>query len=89
MDRHEVIEGLELFTKDAGMWKYHYCVASLFSDAVELLKEDKKCIDEIYNRKQSVIGKGMHELTEYEQGKADGLQIAYDIVSSLNRGESE
>ena len=46
MDREQVIEGLEIFTKDDGMWKYHYCVASLLSDAVDLLKEqkaEKKC----------------------------------------------
>ena len=40
-DRENVIEGVQKIIKDDGMWKYHYCVASLLSDAAELLKEQK------------------------------------------------
>lgn len=51
MNREEVIEGLEIFTKDDGMWKYHYCVASLFSEAVALLKEHQ-AVEPIYDEEK-------------------------------------
>ena len=48
---------------------------------LELLKEQQTWIEKISEYKQSVIGKGMHELSDYEQGKIDGLQSAYDILN--------
>lgn len=46
-----------------------------------MTQEQQAWIEKILEYKQSVIGKGMHELSDYEQGKIDGLQIAYDIIN--------
>ena len=51
------------------------------TEAVALLKEHESWINEIAEYKQSVIGSGMHELDDYEKGKLDGLQIAWNIIS--------
>ena len=51
------------------------------ADALALLKEQDAWIEQIADYQQSITGSGMHELTEYEQGKWDGLQIAWNIIS--------
>ena len=50
-------------------------------DAVELLKEQKSWTNEIEEYQYSIVGSEMHELTDYEKGKWDGLQIAWNIIS--------
>ena len=52
-------------------------------DAVAILKKAKKqqqFIGEIIDIKRDIVGKGMHELTEFEQGQIDGLRIALEIL---------
>ena len=94
MDREKVIKGLE-FTKamitfnpstgediepgnlnEADKTTYDACVG-----AIALLKEQESWINEIAEYQQSISGSGMHELDDYEKGKWDGLQIAWNIIS--------
>ena len=94
MDMEKVINGLE-FTKamitfnpstgediepenlnEVNKITYDACVG-----AIALLKERYAWIEQIADYQQSITGSGMHELTEYEQGKWDGLQIAWNIIS--------
>lgn len=55
--------------------------AILVRDALALLKEQESWINEIAEYQQSISGSGMHELDDYEKGKWDGLQIAWNIIS--------
>lgn len=57
------------------------CFWDLMSDALALLKEQEAWINEIAEYQQSISGSGMHELDDYEKGKWDGLQIAWNIIS--------
>ena len=57
--------------------------AELVRDAISLLKEreeqERKWLQNIADN-QLAIG-GVDPLTEYEQGKWDGLQMAYEILT--------
>ena len=65
---------------DAGH-PYNECVEMMLNDALAMLKEQEAWIEQIADYQQSITGSGMHELTEYEKGKWDGLQIAWNIIS--------
>ncbi len=56
-------------------------VNEAYNMAIQVLKEQEAWIEQIADYQQSITGSGMHELTEYEQGKWDGLQIAWNIIS--------
>ena len=80
-DREKIIKGLEQIVNDPFMRaKADYWVI-ICSDAIELLKEQESWINEIAEYQQSISGSGMHELDDYEKGKWDGLQIAWNIIS--------
>ena len=57
------------------------CMTALRTDVLALLKEQEAWINEIAEYQQSISGSGMHELDDYEKGKWDGLQIAWNIIS--------
>ena len=85
MDREKVIQHLEseIYRAEQSVndiWLE--CVeVKLLRDALALLKEQESWINEIAEYQQSISGSGMHELDDYEKGKWDGLQIAWNIVS--------
>ena len=91
IDRDKVIEALEKCkrgdcdecTEEHASHCPWDCIAhdELVSLALALLKEQDAWIEQIADYQQSITGSGMHELTEYEQGKWDGLQIAWNIIS--------
>ena len=89
-DREKIIKGLEIHLKELNVGKTCFecpyrgdnpCEIMLIANALELLKEHESRINEIAEYKQSVSGSGMHELDDYEKGKLDGLQIAWNIIS--------
>ena len=53
----------------------------VLNDVLELMKEQQNKVDEIIDIKRGISGKGMHELTDYEQGQVDGLRIALEILT--------
>lgn len=86
MDREKVIADIEeqiTWIRDNDFHKFpgwgHAVLA--MKDALALLKEQKSWINEIAEYQQSISGSGMHELDDYEKGKWDGLQIAWNIIS--------
>lgn len=90
MDREKVIKGLEHCSSSLGCYECPYseidqrtieCQLELDRDALALLKEQEAWINEIAEYQQSISGSGMHELDDYEKGKWDGLQIAWNIIS--------
>ena len=83
MDKDKVINELVEHIESALAVDSDYvdCVRTdLLQTVVGLLKEQESWINEIAEYKQSVSS-GMHELDDYEKGKWDGLQIAWNIIS--------
>lgn len=92
VDREKVIKWLEICKNphgrcaaecpyDDGEIDFTNCTSVLCGDALALLKEQESWINEIAEYQQSISGSGMHELDDYEKGKWDGLQIAWNIIS--------
>lgn len=79
-DVEKVIKGLEKWIDDP-LAQNAEIEPQLVHDALELLKEQESWINEIAEYQQSISGSGMHELDDYEKGKWDGLQIAWNIIS--------
>ena len=86
MDREKVIADIEeqiAWIQDNDFHKFpgwgHAVLA--MKDAIALLKEQQNKADEIIDIKRGISGKGMHELTDYEQGQVDGLRIALEILT--------
>lgn len=75
-DREKIIKDLEFCVN--GHFKVEL---SLATKILALLKEQESWINEIAEYQQSISGSGMHELDDYEKGKWDGLQIAWNIIS--------
>lgn len=82
MDRAKVVKEYEGYVNS-----YVFLTASdeyefeMHKAVLALLKEQESWINEIAEYQQSISGSGMHELDDYEKGKWDGLQIAWNIIS--------
>lgn len=93
-DREKVIKGLECCTRgDACSSDCPYfkeapitdgrCITAVQADALALVKEQeeqtRKWLQNIADNQLSIGG--VDPLTEYEQGKWDGLQMAFEILT--------
>ena len=83
MDREKVIKQIDAEIRIAKILNQDYTPVDLdmLESALALLKEQEAWINEIAECQQSISGSGMHELDDYEKGKWDGLQIAWNIIS--------
>ena len=84
-DIDKAIKELDRMTEDARAMDLEWAIGiddfATLCEALELLKQQKTMTNEIAEYQNSICGSGRHELTDYEKGKFDGLQIAWNIIS--------